>query len=1560
MNWTKGLSFLGGLVACGALMAYGVSEEVPIGSLSGKVTMKENGRPLPGAMVTVAPIYKGEPDSPIRIRRAETDKDGNFTVKNLVAGDYLVTLSGRAHEMGDHPVRVEEGKRTEKTFPLPPIKPYLEVYASQHVFTPEETPKFTVKGFFEKGDLAFTAYKLDIQKVVAQGTLYSALSPLANPDYRTGKRKDPATMGTKVGTWSQSPQRDIEGVFVEGAQTSAMKEGLYWLDIRGGGLQSGTWVVISKIALVGKRMQGDALAYVTDIVTGKPIAGASISTYVDGAIKPLGSTQADGTLRFAPQGRLMLATVGQSHAFVDLYSSEGDGETIRMASYTDRTIYRPGDTVEFKGIVRSIQGSDYAVPAPGPVDVELRDADDNVLGKQKLATNPMGTYAGRFQIPKEAGPGYYSIQASFNEASHYLGVSVAAYRKPTYTITVRPEQPVYTRGDRVKMRVKAEYYFGGPVPNATVEAYIYRSEFFDPTVYGADYAEAWGSEGEGYGGEYVGEVLNLRTDENGEAVVEFETRPKKGESAEYDFVYSVNVSIADEGGKYFDGSGSVKVLRGDFTLAAEPEKYVVAPNAPFAVTLRAATPDGKPFPGTKVDVTYGTQFWNGKDMEFFKSEHQSVTFDSSGSTILRLTPTRAGSYAIKVQGKDARGNLIATTSYVWVDGVVDANAFQPTRLSLTLDKRLYRPGEVAKAVIQCDKPGGSALVTVEGDKIYWARTVPLDSPSVSVEIPVASEHAPNAFVTVAYIREKVYSDTSETLRIDDPQRKMKIAVTADKERYNPGEIATYTIKTTTEGGQPLPAEVSLAVVDESIYALAEDGTDLLRAFYPRRYNRVESAYSFPDLYLDGEKAPTSIQVRRQFKDTAFWAPQVVTDATGTATVTVPLPDNLTTWRATAYGVSARTEVGKGVSKVLANRDLMVRLETPAFLVGGDEQRVVAVVSNRSGSDAKVNVEFQVQNAKANGELRQTVSVPNGGSESVALMLSPDTPGEALITAKAWVDGGPNDGVESKVAILPHGRTIRERQAGVGSGTVSVKLNKRSTADAHVGRLRVSVAPSLAGTLTQSLDGLIDFPYGCVEQTMSRFMPLLAVSQLMQNAGLPKPRRAGEIPKMVNEGVVRLLRMQRPDGGWGWWEYGDADPFMTAYVLDGLLRAKQAGYTLGEERINNALSWAEKRLKSPLPEIKPVTSAYEKEYQDMRRDREIDDRAYLAWLLAAHGRVASAKAWFASNSHPSSPLWCAYRLRANGALGGDVQAAVGALVKTATDGGAVASWRERFWGVETTARCLEALITASPDHPFVAKAARYLLEQRKGRMWTSTRDTAYALLGLSRYLATTKELNAAGQIEIKLNGQTVGTVVVTSAASQETTLDVPIGNLLAGENELQFVASGVPRVYFATELHQVDVSKDIAPAPVNGLSVERRYYKLSTQRFEDGSVKFAPGKQPVTQVNKGDLIQVQVILTSDRPREFVLIEDPLPAACRVTEREDVDSPADWGWWWDKLQIFDDRIAIFARSIPAGTSTVTYTMRAENPGRCSALPTSVSNMYDPDAVASSGGSTLEVKP
>jgi len=1547
----------------GGLLAYGITEEVPMTSLHGSLVMDENDKPLSNALITLEPAWQSDQEH-VRNRFIETDESGKFSLRNLPAGDYRIDVSTNAHRVDQMFVQLREGQSAEMILRAKPVDPYFELYGSQHVYAPSETASFELKGFFRKPDksLKLRAFKLDFQKVVAEGSLYNALAPLSRSSANV---KDPSTLGSVYREWEiPIANIDAEGVFMEKLRTENFEEGLYWVQATAPEqkLSQGTWINITNIALIGKQVNGQNVSYVTDIVTGKPIPDAEIGFGSQGAYKVLGKTNPDGLLRsdLPKEGRrVLVAGSGKSRALVDYYRNGQSADGLRIVAYSDRPIYRPGDTVQFKGIMRKLTGSEYSVPPVGPVRLELLDDSDNVIGVSQTATSPMGTYSGEFQISKEAEPGYFSVRATHAGAEHRMGFSVAAYRKPTYTITVTPEKPSYVRGDRARFKVKTEYYFGGPVPNAKVNAYIYRDIAWWSEEEEAEWAEEYGyTPGGAVYGDFS-ESVETTTNDQGEAIIEFDTTAEGDpDSLEFDFRYYANVSVTDEGGKYFDGQGSVRVTRGAVDLSVQSDTYLAAPNTPLTFEIEAASKD-ETVGGRQVIVQYGTEYWDNETMAWFKPETQTVTLNAEGKGTLTLTPQRGGSYRVRAQTKDKRGNAITSSTYVWVDGQIEGNPGPYPKLTVKLDKRTYKAGETARAMVQTDKPGGTALVTLESDRIHMVRTIPLTKNVETFEFPVLADYVPNVEVCVAYVKDKQFSTAIRSMKLDLGRKKLNIEITPDREKYQPGDVASMIVKTTTDAGMPVPAEISVGVVDESIYALAEDTFDLAGALFPTKYNDVETQYSFPELYLDGgDKAPTSLAVRRLFKDTAYWAPTVQTDASGLATVQVPLPDNLTTWRATVRGVTNQTEAGQAVSKVLSSRDLMVRIEGPSFLVNGDRQTVRAVISNRTNADAQVRVQFEANNLAVEGNLQQQVSVPANGNGSVELILKPDKSGEGKLIAKAWIDGGATDGVEQVFNVRPRGALLNDRFAGDTRGGAGFKVTLRPDADTESGRLRISVSPTIASSMVQSLDDLIDFPYGCVEQTMSRFYPTVVLSSTMESVGLGKPRRAAEIPQMVSDGVARLSAMQNSSGSWGWWHYDEGDPGMTAYVLDGLYRAKAAGYRVPEAVVDRGLDWADTTLAK---QIAAPSWTSTPEQRSWFWNTQTADRLYLAAATAQWGRKEKASAFLQTvRLDKATPAIASNYALAAQALGQDAKPAIASLSKMAKVTDSVANWDEQYWGVETTARALRSIVLVEPTNPLVPKVLRYLMEQKRGRSWFSTRDTAMVLIAYTQYLKATKEvINSEGDVTLRINGQDMGRITFTkgSLGGPDAAFEVPLKQLQSGENNVELIrANGV--VYYGVDMRQTVPIASI-PASDPGLKISRVYRRLETRRLEDGTRRLMPTEQTVTSVTPGDLIRVEITIESDKHREFVIVEDPIPPSCRITDREDLPSDERWSDWWSRSSFFDDRAAFFARSVSKGKSTISYTMRAEMVGKSTALPVTIYNMYDPDQRSLAPEISLEVK-
>jgi alpha-2-macroglobulin len=1555
-----------------ALVGAGVTREAPIGRVAGTVTMRENGRALPNAEIVLRPIvepapdivFAGDKDRP-PYRYARTEEDGSFSVFNVAAGKYRLEAYGKAHEMKPIEVEVLEGRTNRFELVLEPRPPSLDLYASQHVFLPHEQVRWDLHGFVEAEEIRIETFRLGLEPVLKEGSLYGTLAPLARRD---GKAVDPATLGERIHSGREKVVgRDVEGTFRLNLSLEPLPEGLYWVRCTAGPLSQGTYFSVSRLGLVLKRAGNDALAFAARLDTGKPVPGAEVGYVQNGQFVPAGRTGTDGTARFilpetvSNRNLVALAREGSSVAFVDFYRESGRSEPGRIYLYTDRPVYRPGDTISYKGIVRRLDGSEYRVPQPGPVQVRIRDAQDELIRTETLQTSANGTFSGTFPTLNESAPGSFSIEASFGGLRGYQPVEIAAYRKPNYTVRVRPEKEHYVRGERVRMIVECEYYFGGPVGGAKVQGAIFRAPHW--VSYDPDADEDFEDYGGGYAGQWVADVEAV-TDSSGKAVVSFDSRLQgEGEASWFDSKLSLVASVADEAGAYFEGRGSTLVSAGEFALLAEPSHYMVESGQSFDVTFRSEDPlSGEAVEGRRLHVVAGYEFWDGLTVNFRPFAERTVITDATGRAAVEVTPAKGGSVVVRATSKDDRGNEVVSETHVHSSSDGESYALAGREdFSIQLDKRRYDPGQRAKVALTASKPGATALLTVEGEGIHLIRTVELKEGSATVDLPVLPSYAPNVYVSACLVQEKSFRSGQRRLNVELGRRQLRVEVEPDKPSYLPGETATYAIRTFTAQGSPTPAEVSLSVVDEAVYAVREDRTDLLAGFYPKRYNSVSTSYSFEELYLDGgDKAPPNMEVRRRFRDTAYWNPTIQTDAQGRASVRVPLPDNLTTWRATVHAVDGTTAVGSAQAKAIARKPLMVRLQTPAFYVSRDEQRLSASVTNATGRSAEVQVEIQFAGATTQDAARQTLRLADGETKAAQWRIHVGETGEAAFTARTWVDERTTDAVEAKVPILPAGPTDWQSFSGEVAEQTNVRIPVHADADPKFGALEISLAPHLAAPLFQSLDDLINFPYGCVEQTMSRFMPAVVVSQVVQKLGLPKPSQAGRLPQIADESFARLANMQTSGGGWGWWEYGEADLYMTAYVLEGIHRAKAAGFPPRRVDLERAVRWAETELSKELPQ--------EPETPDFVWERSLDERTYLAYVLALHGKTKAAKDFLAR-----APL---NRLGTNGlafvvltaqtltpGLSTIRDSALAKMKAKAIPTAGMLRWEERFWGVETTARCLQALVAAEPKTELVAPIVKYLMFARRGSWWSSTRDTALALLALADHLRASGAVFGEANLSLSVNGRPLGYVRFTPQSVVEASrrIAIPMELLRKGENVVEIKRSGPGTAFYSMQLTQAIALSDLpATSTLEGVTVTRTYHRLVQERLENGRLRLVPAREALTSFRPGELVRCVIRVRSNRSLQYVQIEDPIPSNCRVVERENLDYGDDWtGWWWN-LSIRDDRVAYFSSYVGNENFEVSYNLRAEQPGVSTARPAAVFEMYEPSLRARSAQSRLEVRP
>jgi Large extracellular alpha-helical protein len=1620
-----GLTLLA-LLLVGLSLAYLIASETPRGTVAGVTVRAEGGKPLPDCDVYLTPLGAGGAR-----RRARTDAEGRFTLRRVPAGLYAITASSKWHEAVSGKVTVAESQTATATIRLKRTEPDINIGQRQKAFATDEKPILPVRGYVSekagvRPELQVTVWRTRASEVLKRADAAEALQRL---DYTYD---GPATAVPKVilnppAGVADAPELvakttvpiqyvDREGFYHNRIplDVARAKPGLYLAQFTHGGKSACSYLLVTDMAVVTKRSRDEVLAYAVHLRRGTPVAGAEVRAYRNGRRLDRATADTSGlaTLRLPPSSgggadaTVIVATHGQDEAVVDragYWWGDGSGRYV-LHTVTDRTVYRPGDTIQFKGIARlRREGADgarsYGIPRGVPVTLEMRDPTGALVLRMTRTTGNAGTFWGAVELSPEGTTGTYSLIADIGGEKHTRDVPVASYKKPEFTVTVTPAKPGYLRGDTVEMTVEAAYYFGTPVAGAKVRwsafkdadwSALYGDDLDDDTLreyaqgeYGAYYGEMVGS-GEvtlGADGRAVIRLPSVAPRSGGQA----EDDGEEGRAAPQAEVLRLTAEVEDESQRLVQNEGSVRVTAGERFVRVEPEGYVAAPGKPAEVFVVVRDLDGRPVPDAPVTLSAAYQKWDPKTEKTTTTPvgtggGQTARTGPDGRALLHVTPPRAGDLVLTATTRDPGGRAVAAESDLWVTG--DAGEDLDTDygdLALLTDKREYAPGETARVLVNTARTGQTVLLTVEGERIYRTIAVPIKKRSTVVEVPVRAGWGPNVFLSGCYVRDKKFASNTAPLRVALAARELTVTATpTGGDRYGPGDTVTYVVETKDAAtGRPVSADFSLSVVDESIYALrADDPKALRRTFYPRRSQEVSTSYSFAVEYLgDMDKSEPQIAARRRFRDTADWKPDQRTDASGRATVSVTLPDNLTTWRATVQAVSDDTAVGYGVSKVVSTKPFFVRLEAPRFLTGGDRSRLLALVHNETGREQTVLVRLLATALTVEGKDTRTLTVPAGGigrAEWPVVVSAAASGGTASVRVTAWTpqkggSGGTQytDGIEQSLPLRAYGRTDFATFAGAtggegGEGPAVLRLDENA-APAET-RLTLRVTPSLRGALVGSLDYLIDFPYGCTEQTMSRFYPTLLAERL----GAVPANRVEDLPRLVRDGVARLARLQHGTGGWGWWQNDSDDAFMTAYVLVGLSAAKAQGYPVDEGLIRRGVEAAEKLSKSAPAAVRPFVlyALAEAGYDDSKTN-----------LLRAPFRYSAVRTGLDLDKLPPDAL--AYLVLLARRLGEDHRPAYNALQRRAAVEGRLTSWKvdAGHWAHGSdrmaTALGLRALMAVEPEDRRIPSVLRWLMQSRTDSWFGNTRDTAWVLVAFCDYLRHRpgESADPNGTLEVRVNNQVVRSIdlAADSQGEPEITLSLPADRLKAGPNQVEVVrTSGSGTVFYSGALRQTVAAPaggELAALTLpNGIKVEREVVRVLPRKVgDDGLWRLATEPVPNGVFRQGDRLRVRVKLTVPRDASYVLIEDAFPSGAEVTERGTADQDVEsWSFWYDHVEVRDDRIAFFARRLPAGTHVLEYNLRAQTPGTSHALPTHVEGMYDASVRAESATGRLEVKP
>jgi len=1381
--------------------------------------------------------------------------------------------------------------------------------------------------------------------------------------------------------------------------------GVYLIEATDGTYKAYTVAIVTKIAVVERTVDGKAFLYVADRKTGAPVDQADVVLWGDHKLQSSGKTGSDGlasltlTVRGGAQGAepesvWILAHHGADAAVVTPWGygfGAQNQQKERDYIYTDRPVYRPGHTVHIKGIVRKEMNDNLVLPDERTLTLRVTGPDDKVVFNKGLPVSAHGTVAADFDLASDAALGYYSYdlkgKANAGEDEEYENDGsgsfyVEEYKKPEYQVTVKPVAPRVLQGNSIQATIEARYFFGEPVSGAKVAYVVHTSTHYwwdedEEDENGADADDEQDESDYAYGETEQQEHQGV-LDANGQLTV---TLPTQIDGKHNDQDYRIEARVTDAANREVSGHPTVLATYGSFRVSVEPTSYVVQAGQPARVKVTAQDYDSKPVQ-TNVHIAAALEKWDSVTHRRTDTPVASkdATTGADGTILVDLPVGGSGDFQIIASAQTPEGRTVQGETWIWIWNGTGAYYQPNAQAQIVADKKTYQVGDTAHLLLVTGLPESWAVVEAEGDSVQSRRLIHATGESVAFDVPITQQAQPNLIVTAVIVHDDQLMTAQKSLKVPLVERTLTITATPAKNQYEPGDKGSFDVLAVDSAGKPVEADLSFGVVDEALYSVRPDTTgDIVASFYPKRSVYLEPQTSF-EFYFSGEagtKSPLLAanglyhprmaqvkpgsdlvvpKVRKAFPDTAYWNPSVRTGADGHARVEFNFPDALTTWRTTIRAMTDDCKAGGVVTRVLVRKNLIVRLAAPRFFRQGDETVMRVIAHNYLETTKDVTFALDVSGVDVMSGQTQKVTIPAKAESYVDWRVKARVTGNATFTAKALTNEE-SDALQMTLPILPYG--VKQRAAGEGvvysgAGQNQWPYNFPASSDAGSRGLTITVAPSVAGTVFDALDYLTSYPWGCTEQTMSSFLPDLIVAQAVDKLHLKSPIDRKTLNDMVAAGLERLSSYQHDDGGWGWWPDDTSGVFMTAYVVSGFGQAKTAGYTVDDDRDNKARSWLVATLAAH-PNMIP------------------DLRAYVVYALATTGGApqdALDKAWASRDKLSDEGLALAGLALA---AAGDSRAkqVVELLEKKAKVTDFDAHWEGSydslldFWddtSPETTAFALKLIVSEDRSSGLMPKAARWLAEHRDGDYWYSTKQTSMVIQGLTDYLALSGELANTSDVEVLVNGASVGKrhFGTDDAFAAPWQIKIPSAQAASG-GQLTIRKSGNGITYWSAESAWYSADRKLYQQGQLALNITRDYFLLQKKQDKPTdpiTYDLVPLKGPV---HVGDIVAVRLALNGTAWK-YLIAEDPIPAGTEFLPNTGLYTLNNKPDWWSEIftrkEFHDDRAAFFNTEF-GSRSVYVYLLKVDNPGKFQISPAQAGPMYQPGVQTTTDPATLEVQ-
>ncbi|HAS81997.1 MAG TPA: hypothetical protein DCS43_04815 [Verrucomicrobia bacterium] len=1348
-------------------------------------------------------------------------------------------------------------------------------------------------------------------------------------------------------------------------------------------------LVITDTGITVRQNGPELLVWANSIHTLEAVTGATVSAWSPAAVLLAeGTTDAEGLATLALPGAdadpfMVSVANGDDLAFLSLRDTQvasfAAAATIPYLQagveafvYTDRGIYRPGETTHLRGIVRARH---LQVPQPHPVELRIIRPDGRLHSSQQGMLSALGTV--EFSIPwaDYDATGRYRLILQTPGAKEPIGDAVIAVEEfvpPRMAVSASTDKTAYGIDEKPLFSISARYLYGAVAAGNAVNARLQATP--------ADFTSAQFPDYQFGDSEKSLSPINVEIGKGsltGEGTVEYRIPFASTWQPPAKLQAMAVAQVMEQGGRTIAATASFDIHPYPYYIGLRGRNLQALKPADTArVELVLVNPDGNPlrvvrkleFQLSRVEWS-STLVLDGQGRYRYESNRrvmpirqQSITTAEDGTATLEAVPDTDGNFLLQVS--DTNSSTTASLSFYAGSGHhrwQSRSMEEPDRVELSWDKPRYLPGDVARLTIKAPF-AGKALLTLEQDRLLSRQVKMMDSNTTSFDIPVTDEYRPNAHASVSVIRPVKPSSLQEVYRavgslpllMEETPLRVNLGIQAPTE-IRPGSRLELDLQATDADGNGVASEIAVALVDEGICMLTSFRTpDPAQFFNALRFH----SGSMSDLYAmllpesDPETSLYSAQTggddmqgqigsrlnpikSRRFKPVALWQGGVPTDDQGRCRVGFDIPEFTGSLRVMAVAVTP-SRFGSAAQAVTVRRPFTVLSSLPRFLAPGDTCTMPVELYNTTDREGEALLAVT-----ASGPVSITPStlvpivIKAGGRASLSFEVTAlQQAGNAHIELTGTLH---EESVKEHIElpVRPPSAPIRKYgslalPAG-DKGSITLPKGWLENSATFTVQTMALPAPPMAGALNY----LARYPYGCLEQTTSSSFPLLYIEELQSQTNASS--YIADTTPMVRRGINRILSMQTGNGGFGWWpgssciyEWG------SVYAMHFLVEAGSKGHSVPEIYLESGLGFLRQLL------TRPVKSPDNLATQTWRDDAAL--RAYACYVLALHGTPRND--WTARLREQHEYMTTDSRLHLVMALAAGGRRRDAFEVLQALEAGPLRSDQDEGEDLSSptrmVARQLMAWLELAPDDARVFECLREVETRMTDGCWRTTQENAVVLMALSRYMqhASKQQKHFAGQIQQGTNTTEVSSTSPTNTLRLADGSDLNLVNQGPGTLYANWYAEGVP---MHAETNTLD----------RHISIRRTLHTQNGETIDGNTFK------------QGDLQIVRLeVNTHGRSIDNLVIEDLLPGGFEIENTTLATSqPATWGQLRNTLpvrhlEIRDDRILVFLEAFN-GSGTFYYAVRAVTPGQYIRPPVSVTAMYNPEIHSRHDSGTIIVE-